>query len=239
MDRGRNGRRLFLALCLAAPVSDGFADAYANFDYAYRSGDFGSTSTTKLTSYTLTLGVIDAGTAYSVAIPYQSLKDDATGDVSGLGDIILSGSHDFPLQSSNDSKLTAGAVVKVPTADDTDGLGSGEMDFGFTLGWSAAYGEWRPMINVGYTFVGDPAGVDYNDVVSYSLGVFRRLDRSGVFVSLDGRSELIDGADPAREISAGGFYVLNSQYALNGGAFIGLTDGSADSGFNLGFLRRF
>ena len=34
------------------------------------------------------------------------------------------------------------------------------------------------------------------------LGLFRRLDRAGVFVSLDGRSELIDGADPAREISA-------------------------------------
>jgi hypothetical protein len=239
MKRGRHRRRLFAAICLAAPVSAVQADRYAVLDYAYRSGDFGTGVTTELTTFTLTLGWLDSGAAFNVALPYQTLRQESLDTVSGLGDIVLHGSRDFAAGASSDSNITVGAMLKLPTADDSEGLGSGEMDVGLNFGWSADYGDWRPMLSVGYTLVGDPPGIDYNDVLAYGAGIFRRFTRSGVFISLDGRNAVVEGADPAREISVGGFYLFSSLYALSVGAFQGLTDGSADYGFNAGVLRRF
>jgi hypothetical protein len=235
MERGT----LFVLLCLSMPVPSVAADRYANLDYAFRSGDFGTGSTVDLTALTVSLGWLDSDQEFSVAIPYLSVDEESADSVSGLGDVLLRGSRDFTIDRKNQSQLTGAVNVKLPTADDADGLGSGELDVGIGIAWSAMYGDWKPIASAGYTLVGDPSGVDYDDVFSYGVGIFRRLTRSGVYAALDGRSAMIDGTDDPLEASIGGFYLFSSSYALNAGAFQGLSDGSADYGFNVGLLRRF
>ncbi len=239
MERGAPWRECLTLLCLSIPVTSAGAERYANLDYAYRSGDFGTGSTTELTALTLTLGWMQSSLQFGASIPYLVVQGDSISRVSGLGDVLLRGSRDFELDSSSQSQLTFAANIKLPTADDDDGLGSGEPDMGINVAWSAMFADWKPIVSLGYTVIGDPSGVDYNDVASYGVGVFRRLTRSGVFVSLDGRSAIIDGTDAPLEVSIGEFYLLSSTYALNAGAFQGLSDGSADYGFNAGVLRRF
>jgi hypothetical protein len=46
----------------------------------------------------------------------------------------------------------------------------------------------------GYTQVGEPSGVDYDNVVSYGIGVNRSFSRSNVFASLQGQTAAVPGA---------------------------------------------
>ena len=135
--------------------------------------------------------------------------------------------------------LNASLAVKLPTADEQEGLGTGEADIGGFVTAARSFSQARLNLSLGYIETGDPPGIRYQDVVVYSIGVSRRFDRGNVFVSLDGRSNIDENEDDPQELHIGAFRVLDGANVVSADTFTGLNSGAADFGFTLGVLHWF
>jgi len=104
----------------------------------------------------------------------------ASGDnlVTSVGDAIL-GTKWQPLDKDRfwaDHALAFS--VKLPTASRSRGLGSGETDFDLTWIATKPLGEKMSVhFNVGYTWLGDPAGENFDDVLHYGAALDRHLTK--------------------------------------------------------------
>ncbi|MBI5468014.1 MAG: transporter [Deltaproteobacteria bacterium] len=161
---------------------------------------------------------------------------------SGLGDIILKGSYYvFKEDYKEGFDLSAVARIKLPTADEDKGLGTGEFDEGVGLEFAKQLGaDWSVFIDAYYTLIGDPKGVDLKNRFSFDAGVAARLNATltaSVFYSQN--SALLEDSTAQREISAALDYEAAKDIRLFGGASVGLTGTSQDYGINGGVSVRF
>lgn len=151
---------------------------------------------------------------------------------SGLGDIWASLTYQVEAWPVEYGYLDVTGKIKFPTADEDDGLGTGETDY--TLQADYAYpmdNKLTPMLAVAYKIKGDPDGIDLDNVFYISAGADYRLD-SGVHVgaSLDFQEASSDGADDALELFAYLSYRMSQNWTLMPYAYHGFTDGSPDYG---------
>ncbi|MBN1297739.1 OmpA family protein [bacterium] len=89
---------------------------------------------------------------------------------SGFGDIHIGLKYRF-LDEGAGPGLAAMVFGKIPTADEEKPLGSGEGDYGLNLIASKTIGSVGSHLNLGYTMIGEPDNVDWDDVFSYGLGL--------------------------------------------------------------------
>jgi len=228
---------LLVTVCGVVPAAT--AQSYFTADAGFQRGAFGSTVTSRVSSVTLSTGWFGEDYDVSAAMPLLRLSDDLGAEETGLGDVILRAGRSNLFRNAEGFVLDASVSVKVPTADVNKNLGSGEADIGGFVNLRKQWSSFATTLGAGYIVVGDPAGIDYNNVTLVSLGVSKRLVHGGVFASLDSRSAVLAGTDDPRELSMGGYYVVDAHNAFSGSVFAGLSDGSADYGANLGWLRRF
>ena len=239
-----------ILLSLASPMT--MAASGWSIGAEYSEGDYGSSETT--TSWYLPVGwrYVQGDLSAGVTVPYVSVSGSAmvsfdgrplapggvvgggagggagttSRTVSGLGDVLLSGGYQL-LDGADDSLwLNLGGIVKLGTADEEKGLGSGENDY--TLQLEAARGMVYGF--VGYTLIGDTALVDYNDVASMGVALDIPLAK-GNSLGLEYFTEQasLDGMDDVSEatVSLSGAMGKGLNYRLFFTA--GLSDSSADS----------
>jgi hypothetical protein len=130
--------------------------------------------------------------------------------------------------------------VKLATADEDKGLGTGEHDFIFLLDLYQTFDRVTGFGGVGYHILGDAPGQPLDNVWSANLGFSYKLDeRDSAGLSLDGRQRVVPGASPQRELT--GFFVrqLDRLWKAQLYALIGLANGSPDWGFGLSAARPF
>lgn len=203
----------------------------------YKTGDFGTTVTTDLEYLSSTLGYASSDYNLSVTIPYLFLSGSATEN--GVGDIILRGGRVLAPVGSRGLLLDGSVAVKLPSADETKGLGTGKPDYGAFLGLHQHFGSYKVSLLSGYIWTGDPPGIDYRDTYLYGAGLSKMFTRTEVSVSFEGRQSLISGAKNPQEVHTGFFHILNANYAVKGSAFFGLNDGGPARGIEAGFIRWF
>ncbi len=216
--------------------------SYLDISGGYKTGTFG-------TPYRSNLGYVSTGLGYvtpvydvSITIPYLFLSSESqsgTKDTSGIGDIILRGGRVLVVETSNGFSLDGALALKLPTADDTKGLGTGEMDFGAFLNAHQKVADVKLSLFGGYIVVGSPSNVSYNDVYLYGLGISKVFGFTELYGSLEGRSATVSGAQSPQEIHAGVFHVLNKDYAIKTSTFVGLNNGGPNFGFDAGVVRWF
>jgi hypothetical protein len=214
------------------------ADVFGGAEYSYSSGDFGTGVDSSISVLSLRASVVRESFDATVTVPFVSLDTESADSNSGLGDVTLrAGVTHTPRKS----KLTSHAAIalKLPTASEDDGLGTGEPDVGVFGGVNWPVGAAKATLGAGYVMVGDPEDFDYDDVVMLSVGVMRNFTHTGAYASLDYRSAMIDGSDDPLELSGGVFRVLDRRNALSFSGFLGLSDGSADFGVTVGVTHRF
>lgn len=123
--------------------------------------------------------------------------------------------------------------VKAPTADEDDGLGTGEWDGGGGVGLTHALDRWVLSADLRLLAVGEPDGADFAPVVfvyQFSAGYSVPAWEGGAltpFAFVGGQTAVAAGTDPPLEVGAGAFVVhraLEGSLALSAG----LTDGSPD-----------
>jgi len=76
------------------------------------------------------------------------------GEESGLGDITLTGGYTLVQDSDSTPRIRSSLYMKFPTADDSNGLGTGAFDFGSGVDISKWLGNWQPFAEGRYIFQG-------------------------------------------------------------------------------------
>jgi hypothetical protein len=151
---------------------------------------------------------------------------------SGLGDTVASATYALFYDSASRSGIDLTGRVKLPTADEEEGLGTGEVDFGAQVDVYKAIDRITYFGGVGYTILGDAPNLDLkDDVWNVNLGASYRIDaRDSAGLSYDWRQPLSASSSRLSEITA--FWVRSFDRRWKGQAYFlkGLADGSPDWG---------
>jgi hypothetical protein len=128
--------------------------------------------------------------------------------------------------------------LKLPTADETKGLGTGEPDFAFLLDLYRTFDRVTGFGGVGYHVMGDSPGLPLENAWSANLGATYKLDaRDSVGALLEGRQRVARGGSRTRELMGFWTHRLEGPWRSQVYGLIGLADGSPDWGFGLSLAR--
>jgi hypothetical protein len=213
---------------------------YLELDAGYKTGDFGTPTTSTLYSLTPTLGYVAPRFSVSVSVPLLSLTEKTGGtstSESGVGDVVLRAGAVLLPETDGGLSVSGAAAVKLPTADDTKGLGTGQADYGVFAGLHQRLLGLKLSLTGGYIVTGDPSGTAYSDIPLAGIGVSKVFGMTNVFASLEGRGATVSGATDPVEASVGAFHLFNKDYAITGGVTVGLNNGGPAFGATLGVVR--
>jgi hypothetical protein len=159
---------------------------------------------------------------------------------SGLGDIVLSGFYNVLDERKGGLGLDVGAKVKLPTADDQKGLGTGELDYAAQMDFFKPFDATTLFGSIGYRVYGDPAGTTLKDVFYTSIGAsYRMSSQQSVGVAYDYRPAIVDGGGKVSEATLFWSNRLSPQWKLQLYGVIGFADASPDAGIGALLERRF
>jgi hypothetical protein len=151
----------------------------------------------------------------------------------GFGDVSLGATYSALKESSAGLNVDLAVGVKLPTASEDDGLGTGKADYTVSADFSKTFGSISPFVTVGYRVPGDPDGINLDNAFSVSVGTTIELGSSVAILSYDYRQSTSDLADDGQEIfgAFSGPLGKRTNWTLYGSA--GLSDGSPDVGAGL------
>ena len=123
--------------------------------------------------------------------------EECTRSESGIGDLILVAKWQFWGESTWIPRQAIVPAVKFPTSNKDKGLGSGKTDYDLT--WIASKSLCEKMgahINLGYSWIGEPADEDVGDILHYGLALdYRLLDPLQWVGEVFAENELRSGID--------------------------------------------
>lgn len=158
---------------------------------------------------------------------------------SGLGDVIAFATRALGMTADGTAFDLTGKF-KFGTASAGKGLGTGENDFHAQLDAYRSTGEFTPFATLGYKILGDPAGIDLDNVFYASIGAARRLDEArSAGLMWTGQQKAAAGGAAQSEVTA--FYsrrfggVWKAQFY----GLVGLADGSPDFGAGAFLIRAY
>ena len=150
---------------------------------------------------------------------------------SGLGDVVLGGSYNVVTNTQRQYYVDLGGKVKLPTADEKRGLGTGKTDYAVYTDVYKTQGNLTWLGTVGYKVFGDPAGVNLNNVFYGSAGMSYKLSRQdSVGLVVDLREKTTPTTQGLREYSLFYAHKFNDTYKLQTYLVTGDTTSSVDLG---------
>lgn len=214
----------------------------------YTSGNYGTSSKTKMWYFPVTLKYETERYMMALTMPYVVVEGTgnvvATGSAhglprttttltsrteSGLGDIELSASH--VIAQDTGWRMGLGGLIKFGTADEQDNLSTGEDDVAVQLEAERTYGNNMLFGTAGYKILGDPPGIDYDNVLYGSVGVSHRLDAvRAVGVELYAQQAPLPGVEGKSELTLFLSGKQGPKTRLTGYLIAGFADGSPDWG---------
>jgi hypothetical protein len=163
---------------------------------------------------------------------------DGTSD--GLGDLLLRGSYLLPVEDLFPADrppppwlpfVELVGLVKFPTASRSQGLGTGEFDFGFETDLTWTVGRFSPFVSAGYRVLGSPPGTELDDVFTGSVGSLYRIAGSlSAGALLDYRQPPTSSTGQRLELVPYVSWVITPPWSLESYVSIGLSNGSPDVG---------
>lgn len=242
---------LFAFSSVCASAEEGEWKLIGGFDYS--TGDYGDTSNTEMlyfpvgASYqegrwtgkiiTGWLKISGPGNVIDNGVVLQDAGNDRS--ESGLADTWLSLTYELESFPMEYGFLDATGKMKLPTADEAKGLGTGEIDYALQLDYMYAAGRLTPMLTLGYKVKGDPSGYHLNNVLYWSAGAdWRCSDKTHIGASLDYQQASTSGVDDPLELFTYLNHRINQQWSLSPYLYYGLSDSSADTGGGLQFVYK-
>lgn len=233
---------LLIVIMAISNVSADTGRRYLDLGAGFKTGDFGTATKSNLYYFSPSIGFVAQKYDVSVTVPYLALTNKTLGQSqteNGVGDIILHAGSILIADSANNFSLNGALAMKLPTADEAVGLGTGEADYGASLGLNQRIKNIKLSLTGGYIKIGDPIGIDYNDIYLYGVEVSKEFDKTNIIVSYDGRKSIIADTSSPQELSLGFFHIMNENYVIRGSAFKGLNNNSPDLGLDFGIVNWF
>jgi hypothetical protein len=159
----------------------------------------------------------------------------------GLGDIILRGRYYIFEEQRYLPLVAVTARMKFPTANASQGLGTGALDHGYGVEISKLIGEkWLAFLDGGYNFIGDPDGLDLQNQYWYDIGTGYYLTRDLLAsVYFEEYRTIVPGFVNIRDFFFAMNYKASSAWRFNGGVAVGVSNGAPDYAFSIGTGYRF
>ncbi len=164
-----------------------------------------------------------------------SVEPDGARSHSGTGDIEVYGKYLFPYAPLD---ISVGGLVKVPTADSEDLLGSGSADWEGFAAIRKDFGSIQTVGSLGLRWNGDPdvEGVDARTSLRVGGGVIFGLGRrSSGSLELTYETRRYEGLSSDFRMTPGLLFRLGERGFFRAGVGLGLSDGAPDSAFIAGF----
>ena len=159
----------------------------------------------------------------------------------GMGDVIVRGRYYLLDERAWFPTIAVRGHVKAPTASAERGLGTGRPDEGVGLEVSRTIaGGTLAMVDGGYTVIGKPAGVVYNNNWWYDVGIgqdVRKVVNLSVF--FEEYRAIVPGLENPRDVLAAVSVTGASGWRFQVSGEFGLSDGAPDHGVTFGASRRF
>jgi len=147
----------------------------------------------------------------------------------GLGDLVGSAFYNVLDERTSKIGLDLGAKVKLGTADEDKGLGTGENDHAVQADVFKPIGAINAFGSLGYRFYGDPPGIDLRSVFYGSFGgTYPLSDGSSVGLAYDFRPPITDGGSRVSEATAFLSQRVSRDWRLQYYGVKGFSDGSPD-----------
>jgi hypothetical protein len=221
----------------------------------YSDGNYGTPVSTQITALLFTGRYETPQWIFKASLPWLSisggagvipgigrLRGTAAADssASGPGDVVLSATHKTWHDAAQQAGLELTGRVKLATADEDEGLGTGEHDVGFQADAFKSFGRLTGFAGLGYTIFGDSPAFPLRNVFNVTLGASQRLDeRDSVGFAYDGRDPVARGAAELSEITLFWSRRIDRAWRSHAYFLFGLEDGSPDWGAGLSLAYTF
>jgi hypothetical protein len=159
---------------------------------------------------------------------------------SGLGDIVASAFYNAISERTAPFGLDLGAKVKLGTADETRGLGTGRNDYSLQADAFKPLGSFSLFGSLGRRWYGDPPGVDLHDVFYGAVGAAYRVNSStSAGLAYDYRPAITDSGGKISELTAFSSHRVGAGWKLQPYVVMGFGDASPDWGAGAQFSRAY
>lgn len=235
-----------------------FAQSFsASAGIEYTTGDYGGGGDTDVFYVPLALGLNAGDWSIQASVPYLELSGpgiflgedlplvrdrqtpvrQANDDASGFGDLSLRITKTSRLDKAGQWELDLTGRIKLATADEENGLSTGETDFSASADLIRNAGAWSMFAGAGYRMNGDPEGRDLNDIAFGSLGAVRYTQAGSSWgFAYDFSQAATNGVKDAHEISSWLSFGLSDDLRLQVYGLKGLSDGGPDYGGGARFV---
>jgi len=210
-------------------------------------GDYGADENTDIYYFPLSYELTTFPWVVSVTVPYLGLEGPAdvfpeTGNIGrnrggvsefidekGLGDVFLSASYQFPPMLNGWLFMDLTLQTKLPTADETRNLGTGETDYGYQLDFYTTLNRNTYFSSIGYRKRGRTPLYDLEDSYYSSLGLMRQYgDNTFLGLVYDYREKASSNAFESHEVMPFVSYNITPQWNIMLYTILGFTNSSAD-----------
>jgi len=222
--------------------------------FSYLTGDYGTNTRTDI--YYAAAGIkryFEKGD-FSVTIPYLSIPNNGVlfldggavpvagaGGASGLGDIILKGRFYAIEQNGPLPFIDLVGSLKLPTASETKGLGTGKTDFTMAAEFTRVLPnkQWSLLGELGYGLIGNLPGYQTDNRWLYSVGIsYECSTRMRLSGYLDGRTAIFPGQKDPLSTLLIGEYKIRPGLRLDTMLEFGMNKGAPDIGITIGLRKR-
>jgi hypothetical protein len=222
--------------------------------YNFSTGNYGTTSTTDITSIPFSLAYETGPWNLKVTVPYLRISGPA--DVvagvgrgrrstrgvpvttttmrtsSGLGDVVAAATYNFYNDAASQMGADITGKVKFGTASSDNGLGTGKNDYTVLLDlYKKLNSQWSLFGGIGYSVLGSSADVPLNNVASLSLGASYKIsDQTSSGLSWDLRERSSATSYSQSELTGFLSHKFTKQWKTQLYVLKGFSDGSPDWG---------
>ncbi len=220
---------------------------YLEMGVGQKQGDFGSPTQSTLWQGYATYGSTGARWDASVTVPYLRLNREGGGISArdqGIGDIVVRGVYRFLPENEDGWSLDGEGAVKLPTASDTKGLGTGRTDVGGFLALHQRLGLFQWTLLGGWI-----QGASTNrtgTVVTLTSGSYVAglrgtwdLDRNRWGIAFEARGATYQGEPGIKELSVDVFHPFSPTWAMKAVITAGFSDGGPKQSIGVALVRLF
>ena len=147
----------------ARPLKKGVVEVQTTFEY-----QTSKEGTERAAPVAFEFGITDRLSLLVEPVFYTSIRPKLGPRATGLGDLEVTLSYLFAKEGRRRPALAIAGEIKAPTARDAL-IGTGKTDFAAYLFASKRFGKFDTHANIGYTFVGKPAGVQVSNTANFAF----------------------------------------------------------------------